>query len=76
MTRPTAPPAPTYLLGTCWNCGHHKYLRGDYCRDCTRRGLTSPWMNCSGCGCVKRRAYPGQDTFICIDCKPTERTTP
>lgn len=63
--------APQYLeQGTCWTCAIWAWLdvRG-YCKPCTLRGLDSPMIDCTGCGCVRRRRFRGEQHFVCTDCR-------
>lgn len=68
--RPPDPPAPT--MGACWSCGRYRWTTAGYCTPCTIGGLDNPWMNCTGCGSVKRRTAPGQTHFTCQRCTEDE----
>lgn len=60
----------------CWACGQPKCAPGaKYCTDCSSRGFAQPWIECNGCGAVKRRDTPGMNAYTCRDCQPRMETT-
>lgn len=66
-------PAPQPI---CWACGQPKCAPGaKYCTDCSSRGFAQPWIECMGCGAVKRRDTPGMNAYTCRDCQHRMETT-
>jgi hypothetical protein len=63
----------------CWNCGRHVIANTSkpkrYCTECSSRGMNSPLIPCTGCGSVRKRAYPGEQDFDCGCQQPTVEQT-
>jgi len=60
----------------CWACGQPKCKPdAKYCVDCSSRGFAQPWIECTGCGTVKRRDTPGMNAYTCRDCQYRMETT-
>lgn len=55
----------------CWACGLPHGGTGDYCRSCSNRGMDTPLIECTECGCTRRRQRRGEQHFICRDCTVT-----
>lgn len=53
----------------CWACGQNHPAKGSYCTKCSGNGRNSPWIDCTGCGNVRKRNYPGQQVYTCTECK-------
>lgn len=51
----------------CWACGKPWKGRGLYCTHCSSDGLATPMISCRHCGNCRKRAYPGEQDFICSD---------
>lgn len=65
---PTASTSPE-KMHKCWACGQNHPAKGSYCAKCSGNGRNSPWIDCTGCGNVRKRNYPGQQVYTCTECK-------
>lgn len=71
----TPDPAPVPAFGICWACGAHRAPRREpgqgptYCTRCSSAGEAQPWINCSGCGVVRKRTRPGEREWVCASCR-------
>ena len=53
----------------CWACGQNHTAPGSYCTACSGKGRNNPWINCTDCPNVRKRNFPGQQSYTCTECK-------